>query len=315
MKFTVLAGGVGGAKLANGLTKLVSPEDLGIIVNTGDDFEYLGFYICPDIDTVMYNLAGINNPDTGYGLRGDTYNVITGLERLGHAIWFRIGDTDIANQIERTRLLNSGVSLNDIVEETSKKLGVKHQIIPMCNEPVRTLIVTDKDLTLSFQEYFVKYRFQPVVKRILFKGSEESRLPERAKKHLESSQIVIICPSNPYVSIDPILSVPGVLEELKRKTVVAVSPLIGGKTIKGPAAKIMTELGIEVNSTSIARHYHHLIDGIIIDTKDQQESEQISHCGIIPYAVDILMPDVQSQEQLAGKVLDFCMRLYKETAV
>ena len=314
MKFSVLAGGVGGAKLANGLSKWLSPDDMAVIVNTGDDFEFLGFYICPDIDTVMYNLAGINNPDTGYGIKDDTFNVIKNLEKLGTESWFHIGDSDIANQIKRTMQLNAGIPLSDIIEETSKALGNTHLIFPMSNEPVRTWVVTNEGESLPFQEYFVKRHFQPEVKQILFKGSEESKLPKKAHEFMESSQLVIICPSNPYVSIDPILSVPGVREILQNKTVVAVSPLISGKTVKGPAAKIMSELGIEVSVTSIARHYQPLIKGIVIDTQDRQETEQISHCGIIPYVTDILMPDTQAQERLAGEVINFSIQLHKESA-
>ncbi|HNR01125.1 MAG TPA: 2-phospho-L-lactate transferase [Anaerolineaceae bacterium] len=306
MKVTALAGGVGGAKLANGLAKILSPEDLGIIVNTGDDFSYLDFYICPDMDTVIYNLAGINNPITGYGIKDDTFNVIAGLERLGHEIWFRIGDYDIAMQIERKRLLNESVSLSEIIAVMATKLGVHHKVFPMCDTPVQTLIITDQDQILTFQEYFVKFHFQPIVKKIVFDGALKSRLPKHAQNHLEKSDLVIICPSNPYVSIDPILSVPGIREILEQKPVFAVSPLISGKTIKGPAAKIMHELGIEVNSVNIARHYGGLINGIVIDTKDLNETALINHCGIISYATDILMPDVPAQVRLAQQVLDLC---------
>lgn len=309
MKVTALAGGVGGAKLVNGLSRLLPPEDLSIIVNTGDDFEYLGFYICPDLDTVVYNLAGINNPATGYGLKDDTHAVISGLEELGHEIWFRIGDRDIATQIERTGLLRSGHALTDVVRKIAKKLGVNHQVFPMSDSPVQTLIITEQNETLSFQEYFVKYHWQPVVKKIVFSGCEKSALPSKARANLETSEVVVICPSNPYVSIDPILSVPGVMDSLKDKIVIAVSPLIRGATIKGPAAKIMSELGIQSNSTSIAQHYRDFLAGILIDTRDQHEKDQILGCGIIPYATDIYMPDIDSQKQLAGKVIDFSTHL------
>ncbi len=300
--------------MANGLSRILPPEDLSIIVNTGDDFDYLGYYICPDLDTVMYNLAGINNPDAGYGIKNDTFNLISGLEKLGQQIWFRIGDTDVATQIERTRLLQSGNNLSEIIAAISKKLGIKHQIFPMCDEPVQTQIITDQNSLLSFQEYFVKYHFQPVVKKIIFTGSEKSKLPIKAQANLEESEVVIICPSNPYVSIDPILSVPGVIKMLKEKTVIAVSPLIGGKTIKGPAAKIMTEFGIEVSSANIARHYRDFLTGILIDTRDQHEKDEIIRCGIIPYATDIFMPDIYAQSDLAGRVLDFSVELLEEKA-
>lgn len=305
MKITALAGGVGGAKLANGLSKILPPEDLSIIVNTGDDFEYLGFYITPDVDTVIYNLAGINNPLTGYGITNDTYNVINGLERLGHEIWFRIGDSDIATQIERTRLIKSGLKLSAVTEEISRRFGVKNHIFPMCEEPVQTQIVTDKNTKLSFQEYFVKFRFQPVVEQIIFTGSEKALLPPQVQACLEASDAVIICPSNPYLSIDPILSIQGVKDILIKKTVIAVSPLIGGQAVKGPAAKIMSELGIEAISTSIARHYRDFLTGFVIDMKDQQEKEQISRWGIIPFVTEIYMQDVNAQIDLAKKVINF----------
>ncbi len=311
MKITALAGGVGGAKLANGLSQILAAEDLCVIVNTGDDFEYLGLYICPDLDTVTYNLAGLNDPVTGWGLKGDTYNVLDAIEKFGHTKWFRLGDQDIATHIERTSLIQAGYKLSEVTQKISSNLGVKQTILPMSDEPVQTKIITDNQEVLPFQEYFVRYQSIPVVREILFDGIEKCRLPDVAATRLESSDIIIICPSNPYVSIDPILAVPGVSSILLTKTVIAVSPLIGGKTIKGPAAKIMGEFGIVPNSLNIAKHYQSIIAGIVIDNGDQHEQEAISHCGIIPLITDIYMNDVVSQVNLARQVLDFGSSLLK----
>ena len=311
MKITAFAGGVGGAKLANGLSKLLAAEDLCVIVNTGDDFEYLGLYICPDLDTVTYNLAGLNDPASGWGLKGDTHNVLDAIEKFGHTKWFRLGDQDFATHIERTKLLRSGYTLSQVTQKISSNLGVKHTILPMSDEPVQTKIITDKHEILPFQEYFVRYQTKPVVREILFNGIEKCSLPDIAATKLESSDIIIICPSNPYVSIDPILAVPGVSSILLTKTVIAVSPLIGGKTIKGPAAKIMGEFGMVPNSLNIAKHYQSIISGIVIDNRDLLEQEAISHCGIIPLVTDIYMHDVESQVNLARQVLDFGSSLLK----
>lgn len=312
LKVVALAGGVGGAKLANGLSRVLLPEHLSVIVNTGDDFEYLGYYVCPDLDTVLYNLSGINNPITGYGLKDDTFNVIAGLEKLGQEIWFQLGDRDFATQIERTRLMSSGVKLNEVVRIFSQKLGIRTQVYPMCDEPVRTMIISDQDQVFSFQDYFVKLRFEPIVKKIVFEGVESSQFPESAQIAVESAELVIICPSNPYVSIDPILSVPGVKDVLHHKPVIAVSPLINGKAIKGPAAKIMAELGISSCSSSIAEHYQGFISGLVIDNSDKNEIFAIERCGIIPYVTNTFMPDPCSQEILASKVIEFGINLIKE---
>jgi LPPG:FO 2-phospho-L-lactate transferase len=311
MIITGLAGGVGGAKLANGLSQLLAADKLCVVVNTADDFEYLGLYICPDIDTVTYNLAGINDPYTGWGLHGDTYAVLDAIEKFGHPKWFKLGDRDFATHIERTMLLRSGQTLSQITLKIAENLGVKHCILPMTNDPVRTEIITENEEKVPFQEYFVRLQSNPVVKRIVFDGIEKSSLPDIVASKLESSDVVIICPSNPFVSIDPILSVPGFSSILKNKTVIAVSPLIGGKTIKGPAAKMMKELGLEPSSLNIAQHYQSLISGIVIDLRDEHEKEAISHCGIIPMVTDIYMPDVDSQVNLAKRVIDFGIDLLK----
>ena len=232
MKVVALAGGVGGAKLANGLAQILEPDDLTIIVNTGDDFIYSGLYICPDLDTVTYTLAGINDPINGWGLRNESWNVLNTLELLGHPIWFKLGDRDLAMHIERTRLLQSGISLTEVVHSLSRKLGVRPLILPMADSQVQTMIDTYEFGLLTFQEYFVKHRFQPTVKSIEFVGIKDTLIPDPVHKALESTDLVIFCPSNPFVSIQPILTVPGIRDLVSQKPVIAVSPLIRGKTLK-----------------------------------------------------------------------------------
>lgn len=305
MKVTALAGGVGGARLANGLACLLPSEDLAIIVNTGDDFEYSGLLICPDLDTVTYTLAGINDPVNGWGIMGDTHQVLTGLEQLGHPIWFSLGDRDLATHIERTRLISLGYSLTEATALISKKLKVEHPIIPMTDSVVRTMIETEEFGVIGFQEYFVERHFQPVLKKISFEGIENAVLSSEINNLIRESDLIVICPSNPFVSIDPILSIPGMRELLKGKIIVAVSPLIGGKTIKGPAGKMMTELGFTPSALNIARYYGDLLAGIVIDSVDHDDAEHIRRCGIIPLETDIKMPDNASQTRLAKEVLDF----------
>lgn len=305
MKVTALAGGVGGAKLSNGLSRLLSPESFSIIVNTGDDFEYSGLYICPDLDTVTYTLAGINDPVTGWGIKNDSRNVLSALEKIGHPIWFSLGDRDIATHLERTRLLEQGKSLTEITRIISSLLGVRHAILPMADSPVQTVIETYEYGEIPFQEYFVKYHFQPCVRGIRFEGIEKAEVSEITINTIETSDLIIICPSNPFVSIDPILSIPGLKQKLASKTIVAVSPLIGGKTVKGPAAKLMIERGDQPNSITVAKHYHSLIQGFVLDHRDHAEAEQIRHCGIIPLETGILMSDSVDQMRLAHEVLDF----------
>jgi LPPG:FO 2-phospho-L-lactate transferase len=305
MKIVALAGGVGGARLANGLVKLVDPDNISIIVNTGDDFSYAGLYICPDLDTVTYTLAGINDPVNGWGIENETFNVLSSLEALGHPVWFRLGDRDLATHIERTRLLNDGLSLTEVVSRLSHRLNVKHPILPMADTPVHTLVDTVESGVLSFQEYFVKHKCQPNVKSIQFSGSKNARMPEPVANSLQKADLVLFCPSNPFVSIDPILSVPGLRELVKRKPVVAISPLIGGKTIKGPAAKMMREMNIEPSTLNIAKYFGDLLTGFVIDHTDASTADLIRQFGIIPLVTDILMIGVDGQMRLAREVTEF----------
>lgn len=305
MKIAALAGGVGGARLANGLAQILNPGELTVIVNTGDDFVYTGLHICPDLDTVTYTLAGINDPINGWGLAHETWTVLTLLDKLGHPIWFKLGDRDLATHIERTRLLQLGFSLTEVVDSLSYHLGIKHKILPMTDDPVQTQINTEEFGLLSFQEYFVKHKFQPKVKNIEFSGITDAHLTESVKTCLEQSDLVLFCPSNPFVSINPILSIPGVRELVSKKTVVAVSPLINGKTIKGPASKMMVELGMQPSSLNIANYYGPLLTGFVLDYADHDDASPIRQCGIIPLESDILMNSLSSQARLAREVIKF----------
>src|SRR5690606_7674437 len=241
----ILAGGVGGARMADGFAQHLPPANLTVIVNTGDDFEHLGLYICPDLDTVCYTLAGLANPETGWGRVDETWNTIANVEKLGGPSWFRLGDQDFATHLERTRRLKEGQSLSQITKDFCKAWGVKHTVLPMSDSPVRTMVDTDEG-ELAFQEYFVHRRCEPKVKGFRFDNVESAEATESVKEAIESADAIIICPSNPWVSIDPILKTLAPSISLEgRKGIFAVSPIIGGKAIKGPAAKMFAELGIE----------------------------------------------------------------------
>ncbi len=296
-KIVALAGGVGGAKLAHGLAQILAPEDLTIIVNTGDDFEHLGLTICPDLDTVCYTLAGLANPETGWGRVNETWNMIENIEKLGGPNWFRLGDQDIATHLERTRRLKGGETLSQITKDFCKAWGIKHTILPMTDSPVRTIVDTDEG-ELAFQEYFVHRRCEPRVKGFRFDGVEVAEPTVGAKEAIESADAIVICPSNPWVSIDPILRV---IPKIN-KPVIAVSPILGGKTVKGPAAKMYAELGIEPSALAVAEHYRGLLSGFVLDSIDSQLSKQISVRTLV---TDTLMNNIADRTRLAMDVLNF----------
>lgn len=296
-KIVALAGGVGGAKLAHGLAQILAPEDLTIIVNTGDDFEHLGLTICPDLDTVCYTLAGLANPETGWGRVNETWNMIENIEKLGGPNWFRLGDQDIATHLERTRRLKGGETLSQITKDFCKAWGIQHTILPMSDSPVRTIVDTDEG-ELAFQEYFVHRRCEPRVKGFRFDGVEVAEPTVGAKEAIESADAIVICPSNPWVSIDPILRV---IPKIN-KPVIAVSPILGGKTVKGPAAKMYAELGIEPSALAVAEHYRGLLGGFVLDSIDSQLSKQISVRTLV---TDTLMNNIADRTRLAMDVLNF----------
>lgn len=310
-KIVALAGGVGGAKLAWGLAQILNQDELSIIVNTGDDFVHLGLNISPDIDTVCYTLANLSNPATGWGRNNESFTCLEELKKMDAPGWFNLGDKDLALHLMRTELTRQGWTLTQVTQYLCKKMGVRHNVFPMADKPVSTLVDTRELGILPFQEYFVKHQCQPTMKGVRFEGIEIAELPQRAKEALEDSDSVIICPSNPWVSIRPILDIPGTREILTKKTVIAVSPIIGGKTVKGPAAKMFNEMGIEPSAASVARFYTPLITGFVVDNIDKEQMHEINQCGIIPIATNTLMSDNSIRIALAEEVLSFAERIQK----
>jgi LPPG:FO 2-phospho-L-lactate transferase len=304
LKIVALAGGVGGAKLAHGLAQILSPEELTIIVNTGDDFEHYGLYICPDLDTVCYTLAGLANPETGWGRVDETWNVIRNASKLGGPGWFNLGDQDLGTHLERTRRLKEGQTLSHITGEFCKAWGIGHTILPMSDQPVRTIVETD-DGELAFQEYFVHRRCEPRVRGFRFDGADLAEPAPGAIEALQSAEAVIVCPSNPWVSIDPILKVIPLSQRGMEIPVVAVSPIIGGETVKGPAAKMYRELGIEPSAFAVANHYRTLATGFVLDTVDSQLAENVRALNMRTLVTNTLMKSHDDRKRLASDVLNF----------
>ena len=300
MKIVALAGGVGGAKLADGFAQILAPEDLTIIVNTGDDFEHLGMYICPDLDTVCYTLGGLANPETGWGRINETWNTFSNIEKLGGPNWFRLGDQDIATHLERTRRMKEGQSLSQITKDFCTAWGITHTILPMTDSPVRTMVDTNEG-ELAFQEYFVHRRCEPRVKGFRFDGVNSAEPAPGAREAIESAEAIVICPSNPWVSVDPILRVIQTIN----KPVIAVSPIIGGKTVKGPAAKMYLELGIEPSALAVAEHYRNILAGFVLDSVDSEIESNIKQLGIRTLVTDTLMNNLTDRTRLAQDVLNF----------
>ena len=306
-----LSGGIGGAKLALGLYRILPPDSLTVACNTGDDFEHLGLSVSPDLDTVMYTLAGIANPETGWGRANETWTFMAALAQLGGETWFRLGDADLATHVERTRRLAAGESLSAISNDFCRRLAVRARVVPMCDQPVRTVVHTENGV-LPFQRYFVERRCEPEVRGFEFQGATEASptpalLEAFASERLEA---VVICPSNPFISIDPILAVPGMRAAIAacRAPVVAVSPIIGGRAVKGPTAKMMAELGRPTSATAVAEHYGGLLDGFVVDSADAAEAQAID----LPCLVTrTLMASEDDKRTLAAEVLAFARRLGK----
>ncbi len=302
MKLVALAGGVGGAKLADGLAQILPPENLTIVVNTGDDFEHLGLYISPDLDTVCYTLAGLANPQTGWGRRDETFHALEDLQKLGGPDWFRLGDKDLATHIERTRRMQAGQTLSQITRDFCKTWGVRHTILPMSDDPVRTMVDTIECGELPFQEYFVHQRCEPKVKGFRFAGIESARPTPEVQQALEGADAIVICPSNPWVSIDPILAVLQLRSTVHcPSSIVAVSPIIGGQTVKGPAAKMYTELGVQPSALAVARHYGKLLSSFVLDKVD---ANLVKNFSIPTLVTNILMKNQDDRRRLAQDVLN-----------
>lgn len=309
MKVVALAGGVGGAKLAYGLQQNLPPEDLTLIVNTADDFEHFGLYICPDLDTVCYTLAGIANPETGWGRVDETWNAMQSVRSLGGPDWFCLGDKDLGTHLERTRRLNLGIPLSTITHDFCQAWGIDVKVLPMSDDPVRTVIQTEIG-DLPFQVYFVQHRCEPRINGILFSGVDKARAAPGVIEAIEESDLIVFCPSNPWVSIDPILAVPGIMAALAPKAVVAVSPIIAGQAVKGPAAKMFTELGIQPSAYAVAEHYQAktvvgLLSGFVLDNRDSREMPKLRELGLKPLLTHTLMETPADRITLATKVLEF----------
>jgi LPPG:FO 2-phospho-L-lactate transferase len=305
-----LSGGVGGAKLAAGLCALLPPDQLTIAVNTGDDFEHLGLTICPDLDSVTYALAGLNDTQRGWGVADETWQAMAMLRRLGEADWFNLGDRDLAMHLARSWRLRRGESLSSVTAQLTAQLGIAHRLVPMSDDQVRTQIRSQGEW-LDFQRYFVAEQCRPVADAIRFAGIEEARPAPGLLAALDRNDLaaIVVCPSNPWLSVDPMLEVPGVAERIAATSapVIAVSPLVGGMALKGPLAKLMPELGQPVSNLAIAAHYaglhEGLLDHLVIDEADAADAQALREAGVCATVTATVMRDAQDRERLAREVL------------
>ena len=320
MNIVLLAGGVGGAKLAHGFAALhlgpgeearldfVRHDTLTVIVNTGDDFEWNSLHVSPDLDTVTYTLAGLANPDTGWGVAGDTFECLNALQRLGLEPWFKIGDRDLATHVRRTALLRDGRTLTEATATITRALNIRPVILPMTDDLFRTLVDTDQGL-LEFQDYFVRRQWQPAIKRIVFDGAGTARATPPVVAALRDAEAVVIAPSNPFVSIEPILAVTRPYGNGERPgrgaPVVAVSPIVGGQALKGPAAKMFAELGVEPSAYAVAQHYQGRITHFVLDQIDGDQAGAIQALGLQTLVTNTIMRSVEDRVRLAGEVAAF----------
>jgi len=305
MKVTALAGGVGGAKLIKGLFQILSGSNLSVIVNTGDDFEHYGLKICPDIDSIVYSITDLVEPKSGYGRDNETFNCFNALLEFDENPWFRLGDKDLALHLKRTSLIRSGKSLTEATAIICGTMGISTKILPMTDDSVFTTIETREYGELTFQEYFVKHKYEPEIVKINYKNSQMAKLTAMAISAIKNADLIVICPSNPWLSIFPILSIGNVESMLMQKKVVAVSPIVGRKAIKGPAAKIFGELGQRPSATGVADLYKKWLNGIVIDNIDIDEHKLIESLGIKVAVTDIIMRDESNKRSVAERVLEF----------
>jgi LPPG:FO 2-phospho-L-lactate transferase len=299
-----LAGGVGGAKLADGLAGATAPSDLTVIVNTGDDFDHLGLRICPDLDTVVYTLAGIANPETGWGRADDTWDFLQTLEGLGGPTWFRLGDRDLALHHARTLRLRSGEPLSAVTADLATRLGVRARVLPMADRPVATRVLTDQG-ELSFQDYFVARRCEPAVRGFRFEGADDAEPPAAALAALGRAEVVVVCPSNPWVSIGPILAVPGYRAALAGRRVFAISPIVAGSAVKGPAAKMFAEMGIEPSALAVAEYYRDWATDFVLDAADAALRPGAEALGLRAWVAMTIMRSRSDRIHLARQVLEW----------
>jgi LPPG:FO 2-phospho-L-lactate transferase len=304
MKIAALAGGVGGSKLALGLYRVMNPADLTLIVNTGDDIVMHGLHVSPDPDIIMYTLAGVVNEEHGWGIRNETFHLADGLKRYGRPTWFNLGDRDLATHVHRSALLKEGATLSESIDAIRKSLGVSARILPMSDEPVPTMLDTGEG-TLHLQDYLVRRRCEPVLRGISFEGVESARPAPGVLEAIADAEGIVICPSNPLISIGPILAVPGVREALRRRRedVVAICPLVGGKSLKGPSDKMMAQLGNEVSPVGVASLYRDFCGTMMIDDADEASTPAIKALDMRPVVRATVMRSVGDKERLAREVL------------
>jgi LPPG:FO 2-phospho-L-lactate transferase len=304
VKIVAIAGGVGGAKLAFGLSKLLPPEDLTVVVNVGDDFTHLGLRICPDLDTVTYTLAGLDNRETGWGLSGDTFQALDALTKLDGPAWFRLGDRDLATHLWRTSLLSRGMRLTEATRRICQALGVGPAVLPATDDATPTRVVTDEG-ELDFQDYFVRRRCEPRVSRIVFSGVESASPSPEVITALDAADGIVFAPSNPFVSIEPVLALPGIKDAIARKPAFAVSPIVGGQAIKGPAAKMMLELGLDVSPAGVARRYAGVIGGFVMDDVDAAVAPEVAAAGLRVHTAQSIMRTDEERISLARECMEF----------
>lgn len=318
MRVAAVCGGVGGAKLADGLLHVLPAQTLGLIVNTGDDFEHLGLHISPDVDTVLYTLSGLANPATGWGRRDESWSFMAALQALGGETWFRLGDADLAMHVQRTRRLAAGEPLSAITADSARRLGIAAQLLPMTDGRLRTRVRTDAGW-VDFQDYFVRQQCRPTLHEIRFDGAAMCEPAPGVAELLrgEALEAIVICPSNPYLSVDPVLAVPGLRQLLRAAgvPVVAVSPLIAGAAVKGPTAKIMAELGKASSALEVARHYRGLIDGFVLDERDAAQAAEIAaDAGVAVRLCDTLMQCDDDRQRVARASLQLAAELRNDSA-
>jgi LPPG:FO 2-phospho-L-lactate transferase len=305
MKLTALAGGIGAAKLLSGMVRLLPPEDITVIVNTGDDFRWMGLYICPDPDTILYTISGQVNPETGWGMREDSFQCLARLARLGADSWFRIGDRDLATHLFRTNRLQQGDSLSEVTAALCALEGVRVRILPMSDKPVPTMLHTDEGV-LALQDYFVRRKCAPGVFRITHHGADDASPAPGVLEAIRNADALLICPSNPYISIGPILAVPGIEPALRaaRARVIAVSPIVAGEAIKGPAAAMMRNLATEVSAAAVAGIYRDFLDVFVLDRRDRHLCDSVAAMGIEVVDLETVMVSTESKVALAQSILE-----------
>ncbi len=309
-KVVVLVGGVGGAKLAYGLSRILPPDHLTVIVNVADDFWHYGLRVCPDLDTIMYTLSERVDPVNGWGIAGDTTAMLEALQRYGEETWFGLKDQDLATHLLRTQWLHKGMRLTEIMHHLASRSGIECALLPVSDDPIMTIVHTEEHGALEFQEYFVRYRWQPRVKSLEYRGAADAKLTSEVQQALVDADLILLGPSNPWLSIGPMLAIPGMTDTLRSRQIprVALTPIVGGKAVKGPAAKIMGEMGLEVSPQSVIDYYGDLLNGFIADVRDEDDEQEIppnfQSAIYLVKSFDTMMGDAQSKINLAQKILE-----------